>query len=213
MNDSVITPNFDNKVEVKPFKFNFKSVVDEATGLKSKRPTVEIALPVPSVEGLVSAIEAGGTQLSLLLEAAENIILARAREIINDKEDISQENFPYTDISWETIANMPAAEKRGRGIPKEVWDDFAVDYIATMPALTGKTEKQIAAAAEILLDKFNKLKANRDYKKIVRLLMDQLAIYMNNTSNAEQFMDCVTFLTDKGNRILTTEDVSILESL
>jgi hypothetical protein len=212
-----IQANYDANIEMRPYKFSFKTVVlkdDDGKEIgKSKRPTVELNLPVPSVQGLIQAIEVGGTQLALLQEAAENIILARAREIINEREDVSQENFPFDLITWEAIANMPASEKRGRGIPKETWDEFSVDYISVMPALTGKTEKQISAAAEILLDKFNKLKTNRDYKKIVRLLLDQLAIYINNSANAETYMECVTFLTEKGNKILTAEEVSIIDSL
>lgn len=214
---AVINPNFSNLVELKQFKFNFKTVIlkdEEGKEIgKSKRPTVELMLPVPSVEGIAAAAAAGGNQLALLLEAVENIVTARARELVNDNESINQENFPFDQITWEAIANLPAAEKRGRGIPKEVWEEFSADYIQVMPALTGKTEKQIAAAAEILLDKFNKLKGNKDYKKIVKLLLDQLSVYMNSAANAETYMDCISFLTDKGTRILTAEEVSLLESL
>lgn len=143
----------------------------------------------------------------------ENIVLSKARELVNDREDISQETFPFQEITWATIANAPEAERKGRGIPADTWKEFSADYIAVMPALTGKTEKQVGAAAEILVDKFNKLRSNKDYKKIVRLLVDQLAIYMSNSPNAEQFMDCVVFLTEKGNKILTAEEVSVLEML
>lgn len=209
---------FDNRVDFKPYKFSFKTqVIKDNEGnevTKTKRPTVELTLPVPSVEGCIAALESGDKkQIDLLLEAMEGVILSKAREIVNDKEDISQDNFPFTDITWETLANAPEAERKGRGIPAEVWKDFAGDYIAVMPALTGKTEKQISNAADILVDKFNKLKTNKDYKKIVRLLLDQLAIYISNSPNAETYMECVTFLTDKGNKILTQEEQSLLEAL
>lgn len=205
-----IRANFDNKVEVKSYKFHFKTVEDKETGLKSKRPTVEISLPVPSAEGAIAAIESGGKQLALLLEAMEAMVVSRARDIVNDKEDINAENFPYMDISWETIANLPEAEKRGRGIAKEVWEAFAEDYVSIMPSLTGKTEKQVQAAADILLDKFNKHRSN---KKVIKLLQDQLAIYISNSPNAETYMECVTFLNDKADKLLKADETSVLEAL
>ena len=152
-------------------------------------------------------------EIPYIAEAVEAIVLSKAREIVNDKEDVSQENFPFSDITWASIANQPDVERKGRGIPAETWKEFSVDYIAVMPALTGKTEKQISNAAEILVDRFNKLKTNKDYKTIVGLLLDQLAIYLSNSPNAETYMECVTFLTDKGNKILTTEEQSLLEAL
>ncbi len=217
-NSAAVTPTFNNLVDTKAYKFSFKTVEtkDDAGNVigKTKRPTIEFSgFPVPSVEGLQAAAQAGGKQLSLILEAMESIVVQRAREIINEKEDCTAENFPYDLITWEAIANQPEAERRSRGIPKEVWEDFGKDYIAVMPSLTGKTEKQVAAAVEIFMDRFNKIRSNKDYKKIIRLLLDQLAIYISNSSNAESYMDCVTALNDKGNRVLTAEEVSVLDSL
>lgn len=205
-----LTANFDNKVDIRNYKFHFKTTEDKETGLKSKRPTVELAIPVPSAEGVVAAIEAGGKQLDLLLEAVAAMVVSRVRDLVNEKEDISQENFPFAEISWEAISNLPDSEKRGRGIPKEVWEAFSEDYVAVMPQLTGKTEKQVQAAADIFLDKFNKHRSN---KKVIRLLKDQLAIYISNSNNAETYMDCVTFLNEKADKLLNADESSILDAL
>lgn len=40
-----VTATFDNTVDKVTTKFSFRKVKDEATGLESKRPTVEIDLP------------------------------------------------------------------------------------------------------------------------------------------------------------------------
>lgn len=210
-------PPMDDTVVAKPYKFSFKTVIlkDESGAEigKSKRPTVELTLPIPTIHGAVAALEAGGNQAALLLEAMESIVTRRARELVDENENISQENFPFDQITWESIANLPPSEKKGRGIPKEVWDDFSADYIAVMPTLTGKTANQVTRAAEILVDRFNKIRGSKDYKKIVRVLLDQLAIYINNAPNAEQYVDCVSFLTEKGKKILEAEEVSLLEAL
>ena len=114
-----VQANFDNTVDKVAVKFNFRRVKDEATGLESKRPSVEIELPLLSVEGIIAAFQAGGKQLDLIVEAVRDVQIARAREIINEKEDITADNFPYAELLWETIANLPKAERRGGGIPKD----------------------------------------------------------------------------------------------
>lgn len=205
-----IHANFDNTVELKDFKFHFKTTEDKETGLKSKRPTFEVKLPIPSVEGAVKALEAGGKQLDLVMEAMASIVVNRAREIISENENITAENFPYDQLTWEAIANLPEAERRGRGIPKEIWESFAEDYVAIMPGLTGKNTKQVQAAADILLDKFNKHKTN---KKVIKLLQDQLAVYVSNSPNAETYTDCISFLNDKATRLMNQDESSILDAL
>ena len=205
-----IKANFDNKVDVKEMKFHFKKVKDDATGLESKRPTVELQLPVPSVEGIIAILEAGGKQLDLLLEAVTDVIANRARELVNEKEDISQDNFPLTSLSWEAIANLPKAERRGGGISKEVLEDFSKDYIAVMPGVTGKTPEQVGNAAKILLNKFNAVKTN---KPVLKLLKDQIALYAANSQNAETYTDCISFLVDKAETLINMDEAALLANL
>lgn len=209
-----VVANFDNKVDKVTTKFNFRKVVtkDEATGVETetKRPTVELELPLLTVEGVIAALQAGGKQLDLVVEAVRNVQLDRARELVNEKEDITSDNFPYAELSWETIANLPKAERRGGGIPKEMWEDFSKDYIAVMPAVTGKSVEQIANAAKILLNKFQQAKTN---KPVLSLLKEQLGIYANSSANAEQFSDCIQFLVEKTETFLKMDDAQLLANL
>lgn len=205
-----IIANFDNKVDVKDFKFHFKKMKDEATGLESKRPTVELSLPVPSVEGIVSILEAGGKELELLQEAVASIIIDRAREILNDKEDITQENFPLSELSWAVIATLPRAERRGGGISKEVWEEFAKDYVAVMPGITGKTAEQVGNAAKIFLNKFNAVKTN---KPVLKKLKEQLSLYASNSSNAETYGEAITFLSEKADNLINMDESILLNNL
>lgn len=205
-----IVANFDNKVDVKDYKFHFKKVKDEATGLESKRPTVELSLPIPSVEGIIAILEAGGKQLELLQEAVAEVIVSRARELVNDKEDISQDNFPMEELAWEKIATLPKAERRGGGIGKETWEEFSKDYVAVMPAITGKTAEQIGNAAKILLNKFNAVKTN---KPVLKLLKEQLGLYATNSPNAETYAECVAFLVDKADSLINMDEAALLANL
>lgn len=205
-----IKANFDNKVDLTEVKFHFRKVKDETTGEETKRPTVTVPLPLPSFEGIVDILQTGGKGLDLLKEAVANIVVDRARELINEKEDINEDNFPYDQVKWETIANLPKAERRGGGISKETWEDFAKDYIAVMPGVTGKTENSVMLATKVYLNKFQQVKLD---KKVLNLLKGQLAIYLNHTPRAEEFADCVEFLDKKAQQFLDMDSSNMLEAL
>lgn len=204
-NQNEITANFDNKVDVRSFKFNFKK--DE---LGNKRNSVEVNLPVPSVEGVIQILQAGGKSLELLLDSVADVIASQARSIVNDKEDINQDNFPIEKLDWDFIANLPKAERRGGGIPKELWEAFAKDYIEVMPAITGKSIDAVSNAAKIYLNKFNAVKTSKPHLK---LLSEQLGLYLNNSQNVEQFTDCVEFLLNKADTLLNTSEEDLLANL
>lgn len=205
-----VQAKFDNKVDVQEVNFSFRKVTDEKTGVSTKRPTITLPVPKPSVEGLVAILETGGKGLELLLEAAADVVIARARELINENEDMTAADFPYTKLEWATIAELPKAERRGGGIPKETWEDFIADYVAVMPGLTGKSVDKIENAARNYANKFAAIKTN---KKVLALLVDQLGIYVEGSSNAEQFLECVTFLTDKANKLINMSEEELLANL
>lgn len=207
---AVIHANHNPLLDTKPTKFHFKSIKDEETGLATKRPTVEINLVVPSVEGIIDILQKGGKGLELLQEAVESVVQSRAREIINEKEDITEDNFPYEELLWEKIAHLPKAERRGGGIAKETWEEFAKDYIAVMPAVTGKSAEQVANAAKIFLNKFAAVKTN---KPVLKLLKEQITIYMNHSSSAESYSDCIDFLNNKADNLLNMDESALIANL
>jgi len=200
-----IVPNFDNKVDVKEFKFHYKK--DE---LGNKRETTELKLPIPSVEGVVAILEAGGKGLDLLLVTIGDAVAAQARAILNENPTMAAAQFPTEQCLWDFIANMPEAEKRGRGIPKEIWEEFAADYLSIMPGLTGKTEEQVSLAAKLFLNKFQSVKSN---KPVLKKLKEQLAVYTNGSPNAENFVDCVKFLDEKASTLLVADEAAMLANL
>ncbi len=207
---STIKANFDNKVDVKETSFHFRKVKDEKSGMETKRPTVTIPLPYPSVEGIIAIIENGGKGLELLLEAAGGVVVDQAREYVNSNEAVTAENFPYATLGWEFIANLPKAERRGGGISKEVWEDFGKDYMAIMPAAANKTAEQVELAAKVFLSKFSTAKTN---KPVLKVLQSQLAIYANTTARGEEFAQCIEFLDNKLTTLLATDDSKLLENL
>lgn len=205
---NTINASYNKFVDEKEVKFSFRTVKDEATGLESKRATIEQKLPVPSIEGIIAILEAGGKQLELLQDTVAEVIYGRAREILADDEKLTE--VPVDQLTWEVIANLPKAERKGRGIPKETWEDFSKDYVAVMPSVTGKTAEQVGNAAKILLNKFAQVKTN---KPVVNLLKGQLALYLNSSPNAESFSECVEFLVNKADALLAADEAALLEAL
>lgn len=212
-----IKANFNNLVDVKETNFFFRKVkntVKNPDGTESvvetKRPTVTIPLPIPSVEGIIEIMQAGGKQLDLLLEAVAAVVIEQAREKVNENESVNAENFPYADLSWEKIANLPKAERRGGGISKELWDDFAEDYVEIMPGLTGKKKEAVEMAAKVFTSKFAGATTN---KPVLKLLEGQLALYAANTTKGEQVLPCIEFLQNKLEKLLNTDETNLLLAL
>lgn len=205
-----VEANYDFNVTVKPAKFHFKKTKDKDTGLVTDRRPVELAIPYPSVEGLLAIIETGGPQLGLLMEAMEDVVNSAARDLLYEDTSLSATNFPYDKLSWEAISSIPKTTRRGGGIPKETWEEFAADYITVMPTATGKTVEQVTYAAKLLQGKLSQVKTNRP---VLELLQGQLAIYIDKSPNAEEFQDCVEFLASKCESLLNVSPAELLANL
>jgi hypothetical protein len=209
---------FNNLVDVKDTSFFFRKVTNEVknpeTGevskVETKRPTVVLPVPVPSVEGIIAILEAGGKGLDLLLEAAASVVYEQAREYVNEHEEVTADNFPYDKMAWEVIANLPKAERRGGGISKELWEDFAKDYVEIMPGITGKKKESVEMAAKVFTTKFAGATTN---KPVLKLLQAQLALYANNTTQGETLLPCIEFLQQKVEKLLNTDETNLLLAL
>jgi hypothetical protein len=199
MTDS-INVNVDNTVDLKEFKFRFKK-----DKLGNQRPTVELKLPVPSVEGIVSILERGGKGLELLLDVVSDTIRSAAASYVADDEKISQTSFPVEKILWEAIANAPRAERRS--IAEEIWEAFAKDYIEIMPSVTGKSVEAVTNATVVFLKKFTIVKTN---KEVLAKLKEQLGLYMEHSKNAEQFAEVLELLLAKVDSYLNANDTEML---
>jgi hypothetical protein len=123
--------NFDPNYQAKEVDFHFKK--DKELGIK--RPSVKLQVPAATPNLAVAILEAGGPQLDLLLEAMNDYLIGVARQQVNENSNITQETLDVSKISWEALANMPKAARRGGGISKETWDDFQKDYIECMPGM------------------------------------------------------------------------------
>ena len=205
-----IKVNHNFNVDVKPIKFNFKKSKDKESGIETIREAVTLAIAYPSIEGIVEILQTGGKGLELLQDAVEGVINVVARDIISDNSSINAATFPTDKITWEAIANMPKAQRRGGGIPKETWEEFAQDYCEVMPEATGKKLEQITNMSKILLNKLSNVKTN---EAVLQLVIESLAIYADNSPNVEEYKECVEFLLNKADTFLNITDEELLSNL
>lgn len=205
-----IKVNYDFDVHVKDVAFHFKKSKDKDTGIETVREPVMLAVPYPSVEGIVAILEKGGKGLELLLEAMETVVNQQARNLLYEDTTLNAATFPVDKVSWEFIANIPKVQRKGGGIPKEVWESFTSDYVEVMPEATGKTVEQVANAAKILGQKLAPVRTN---EPVLNLLQEQLAIYMKTSANAEEYSECVEFLLNKADTFLNVSEEELLANL
>jgi hypothetical protein len=207
-----ITANYDPLHQVRETKFSFRTIKNEETGVETKRPNVVVQIPALSVQGIIECLKAGGKPLDLLLDACYAIQADYARELLKQDETITTENFPIEKLDWAFIAELPDEDgRRGRGIAKEIWEDFYKDYNAVMVGLTGKTAKQVDRQASMFLQKLNPLKNHEDKAFLIPKLKEQLTIYANGSPNAEQFVECIDFLNKKADEILSDNKTANLK--
>lgn len=206
-----IQENHDFNVDVKPVNFNFKKSKDKDTGIETIRDTVQLGMAYPSIQGLVDILGNEDKKgLELLMEAVETVINAAARDLLYEDTSLTAATFPMNKVSWEYIANLPKAQRRGGGIAKEIWEAFGNDYVEVMPKATGKSPEQVANAAKMLV---GKLTSVRTAEPVLQLLVEQLAIYMDNSPNVEDFKDCVAFLLNKADAYLNVSDEDLIANL
>jgi hypothetical protein len=198
-----IVPNVDKTVDTKDFSFRFKK-----DKLGNKRANLELKGPVPSVEGVVSILEKGGKGLELLFDCMYDTIRGQIYEKVSENEALNQDNFPWDQVSWEAIANMPKEDRRSSAIAAEVWEAFAKDYITVMPGLTGKSVDAVTNATIVYLKKFAQIKTD---KKSLGKLKEQLGLYME-TPNAEQFTEVLDLLLRRVDAYLAADDITQLTS-
>lgn len=200
-----IQPNYNPLADTKEFTFTFRKSKDSDTGIETKRANIIGRIAIPSVEGIVKILENGGKELELLQSAVESVLTDYAKQVIGDDTNITSDNFPSDSITWEVVANMPDSDRRGRGIPKELWEQFIESYIETMPAVVGKPVDVIKKQAAHLGNKFQVLKTHEKKNEILPRFVEALALYVNSVPEAEQYSLCIEFLLKKAEEFMATD--------
>lgn len=197
-----------NQIEA---SINFRTVKDKDTGTETKRESIKLHIPVPAWDEVIAMIEAGTAEgagevaknnLQLLSDAMFAVVYEQSVSLAKENTSLTSANFPFEELDWEKIANAPEAERKSRGISKEEWADFADDYMASMPAITGKEEERVKRAVAVFILKFAPIKSD---KKSIAVLRDQLVVYAEQAPNASNYFKVIEFLLKKADALIEAE--------
>ena len=192
------------------YKFNFKSrpITDEngnEIGRTKKQPSLTVDLPVPTTDEVIAMLQAGGAEAVLLMMQISDIIYQAARgqfdEVIeqfgdDDSKEVTADMLNYDQLSISYLANLPPSSRGVQAISDEEWQAFFEDYLAVMVAATGKTEDRIKNHIN-LFKRPQKAKAN---KEVLKVLVDQLDIYLASSGNLEDTGTCAVRIRDRFNK-------------
>jgi hypothetical protein len=178
----------------KSFKFNFKkrTIKDEngqVIGEIAKKPSIEVALPVLSTAGVIEALQLGGKEADVILDAVNFVFYQAARQqfddvienMTNPDDEVKAADLNFDKLQLSYLANLPPATRGGAAISEDEWNFFFSDYLSVMVAATGKEERRIANQIEHF-KKPNRCKANQ---AVLEVLVDQLSIYITKSANIE----------------------------
>lgn len=207
--------------ENKDFALHFKKekirdADGKVIGEGKKLPSVKIPAPVPTQEGILDIVQAGGKELELLLDAVAEVVGTQLRELVNalrEKDpnaEIKPEMVDTSKLLWSIIANTPKATRRGLGITEEDWDDFAADYRAIMPKVTGKDNDRIEKHIQIFK---RKLQPVRNDKKALGVLAEMLQLWAANTSAMEDNQTVYEYLKERADTLMKEEEKVLAEAL
>lgn len=125
--------------------------------------------------------------------------------MLSDDQTITTENFPYDKVTWEVIANLPDTDRRGRGIPKELWDGFIESYIETMPSVIGRSVDVVKKQASHMANKFQILKTHEKKNEVLPKFVEMLALYVNTYPEADQYSAVVEYLLKKAEEFMAVD--------
>ena len=194
-----------------PRKVKFRFNKNDKTGFQ--RSAVETVVKVLSTAGLIDIIQLGATAdettdqgkkdkatLDYVIEVLGDAVVNEVRGYVSDNLNAAQDTIPWGNYTFAAIANMPAGIRGASGIAKELWDKFAADYVAVI-ASTGLAAEIAAARVAVFVQKFRPLTGNPDRKSIIENLMGTLVVYMEKTSNGEEFSSILEFLNKKADEL------------
>lgn len=186
-----------------------------ATG--RKHPDVKAVLPIPTYADMIIALQEGGKQAELLLDAAISEIERAARLQINDwretnglDKDFTVTNFDLSKLSLEAIANTPKGERGGPSISDDDWTAFLDDYKHVMVNVVGYEEKKVNLAMMHFKVQLRRIKND---KAAVQKLLDLLNIWASKSEALDDYMACYEDLSKRAARYLKAEEKDVSSAL
>lgn len=145
-----------------------------------KRPTVSVEMPFPTVHGIADGVTGDDPKVaSLIQDAVNKVLIDHVRNYIDSDLEFDQDSMDKLvadgKVSIENIAHLPKADRNT--LTKDDLEQFAQDYIAVMPEVTGKEPARIQAAAGLFVQRFKSVAGDNS---VLEVLKDQLEVFASN---------------------------------
>lgn len=170
-----------------------------------KRPTVTVEYEVPSAEGIIALLQSEDKKVVELVESTvQSVITSYIRGFVDGDVEFDQAKLDALvaegKVSIETIANLPKSERSV--LTKEELEAFAADYIAVMPAITGKAPQKVAAAAGLFVERFKRAAGDN---AVLSILQEQLGVFVENAGEEllAKHEKAITYLAAKVEELLS----------
>lgn len=213
----MVKQNFHFKTE------KIRNEKNEVIGEGKKHPSVELDLPVPTLDALAEFISDPAKyakEVELLLSTLTDQVYRIARQQINDFRD-KQENkdatvtasvLDYDKLSWSAIANMPKAERASSVPGDEDIKAFLTMYADIMPAAMSKNKEQIENHVLCFQTGFKK---QRSQKEILEFFKQAIAIFAATAGEEAvgEHLEVIEYFSNRLDKMLQAEEKITLDSL
>ena len=190
----------------KQMKFFFRTKKDKnALGeiVESKRPTVELAIPMPTLDGLVELLNEGNpTKIAGLLSVLEDVIYKEAKSQVDEDEQITQEKLDLSKLTLDYILSLPPSSRSTTAPTDEQWKLFESDYPMVMASVQpDRTVEQISLARDLFM---RKLTPARDNPQMLKVLKNYLSLWFTNSQQAEELTVVFEYLNNRADNLIAT---------
>lgn len=172
-----------------------------------KRPTVNVEMDVPNAAGIVEFLQGDDQKVvALIVDNIQGVISSYVRKFVDEDQEFDQAKLDALvaegKISLEAIANLPKSERNT--LSKEDLEEFAKDYIAIMPGITGKDVKKVTTAAQMFVQRYKPVAGKQD---VLEVLAEQLGVFAEKAGDEmlEKHVRVVNYLADKVQELLSID--------
>jgi hypothetical protein len=175
------------------------------------RPPVTVTFPVPTWFGVQEFVKGEQKNRDWLLDILQDVVKDAVKEQVYDEANpVNEQSTLNIDVlSLDYLVNVPKSERTGRGIPKEIWEEWSKDYIEIMTAAGQRNAEKIGNAAEAFTKRLFGVRSN---KPLVKFLLSELNQWATLTNNLEEYSDIYEFLKKKANDYINTDESAQMDN-
>lgn len=161
----------------------FRKTKDADGNEVAARAPIQLFVPLVTAESVIALVNSkneDGTPtkvaqwiVDLVADAQLERVKGVTSDMLADGKEVTIQTFPQDEVTPEAIANLPQAERKGRGIAEEVWKSFETSYTDYYLNVAKFEKPKVVTALAFFLKRLQPAKANKG-------LLEKLRTYLAN---------------------------------